>query len=139
MALLWRASFWPPPMVYISVIITIILQITFLPDVDLLWAAFMFCCLSDLWVLFSWLLYFCFAMWSWISYFNYKYIHNAGLERLEFMIRKLLFFSATLLVILSIKSNYKSKKLHNYLCEYGPWVTKKCGIWIFAIFRSKRF
>ena len=30
--------FWPPSMVYISVIITHILQITFLHDVDLLWA-----------------------------------------------------------------------------------------------------
>ena len=35
-----RASFWPPSMVYISVIDTQILQITFLHDVDLLWAAF---------------------------------------------------------------------------------------------------
>ena len=39
-------------MVYISVIITHKLQITFLHDVDLLWAAFVYCintCLSDLW------------------------------------------------------------------------------------------
>ena len=54
LALLRRESFWPPSIFYISVIITHTLQITFLHDIDLLWAAFMYCintCLSDLWVL----------------------------------------------------------------------------------------
>ena len=40
LALLRRAYFWPPSMVYISVINTQTLQITFLHDIDLLWAAF---------------------------------------------------------------------------------------------------
>ena len=37
LALIRRASFWPPSVVYISVIITHILQITFLCDVDHYW------------------------------------------------------------------------------------------------------
>ena len=40
LALLRRASFWPPSLVYISVMNTQTLHITFLHDVDLLWAAF---------------------------------------------------------------------------------------------------
>ena len=45
-ALIRRASFWPPSMFYISFIITHILQITFLHDVDLLWAGISTICQS---------------------------------------------------------------------------------------------
>ena len=63
MALLRRASFWPPYMVYISVINTQTLQITFLHDIDLLWAAFYVLHQHlSFWLVgtTSWLLYFCF-------------------------------------------------------------------------------